>query len=81
MKRLLALGSAALLLTSCTTPGPSAAGPTAAPPAATGRQAPPVAARLAGGYGFTRLDTPYAQVAAEARRTGRPMLIYFWTSW
>ncbi len=76
MKRLLALGSSALLLMSCTAPGPATSQPGSRGASASARPAP-----AAGAYAFPRKDTAYAQVAAEARRSGRPMLLYFWTSW
>ncbi|MDF1700656.1 MAG: hypothetical protein P1V36_05810 [Planctomycetota bacterium] len=34
-----------------------------------------------GSQGALRAGVPFAQVSAEARQTGRPILMYFWTSW
>lgn len=43
------------------------------------RATAPVAAT--GGYAFPNQDAPYQSVLAEARRTGKPALLFFWTSW
>ena len=64
-----ALAALLLLLSGCTGAGaPASATPSTAAPS---RQA----------AGVLRHDTPYAQVAAEARRRGAPILLYFWTDW
>ena len=34
-----------------------------------------------GGYAFPTRDAPYESILAEASRTGRPALLFFWTSW
>jgi hypothetical protein len=64
-----ALGVAA----GCSSSGPaapSAAGPGASAPVMRG-----------GGYAFPTKDAPYEAILAEASRTGRPALLFFWTSW
>ncbi len=54
--------------------------PTTRSPANVGtRAAAPVVA--GGGYAFPNQDAPYETVLAEARRTGKPALLFFWTSW
>ncbi|MDJ0521710.1 MAG: hypothetical protein QNJ90_06500 [Planctomycetota bacterium] len=34
-----------------------------------------------GSYAFPQQDVPYQAVLAEAQRTGKPALLFFWTSW
>ncbi len=33
------------------------------------------------GYAFTQRDTGYDEVLTQIRSTGRPGLLFFWTSW
>ncbi len=68
-----ALGLAA----ACSSSGAPAPSPSRAAPRGT---APAPVAR-AGGYAFPSQDAPYESVLAEARRTGKPALLFFWTSW
>jgi len=65
-----ALGAAA----ACSSSG----GPAPAPAA---RGAPAPVPSRAGGYAFPTQDAPYEAILAEASRTGRPALLFFWTSW
>jgi len=78
---LAALSLAPACSSSAPTAQPAAARPVASAPRAqpAGRRAQPPAPR--GGPAITRHDTPYQQVLAEARSTGRPSVLYFWTSW
>jgi hypothetical protein len=54
-----------------------------------GREGPTLASRPAaqptpaarGGYAFRRQDEAFASVLAESRRTNRPAVLFFWTSW
>ena len=65
------VASALLALAACSADsGPSAS------PAGTSRSYA-ASAREA----FARHDTPYEQVLAESRSTGRPALLYFWAAW
>jgi len=59
------------IATACSSPGPSAR-PTS------GGAAPVISS---GGYAFPTRDAPYESILAEAGRTGRPALLFFWTSW
>lgn len=32
-------------------------------------------------YAFAQRDTPYKEVLASARSSGRPAILFFWASW
>ena len=69
-----------LFLTACSGPGGSRP---AAPQAAVPQQARPAppAPTFQGGNAIRRGEVPYEQLLAEARSTGRPAVLFFWTSW
>jgi hypothetical protein len=50
-------------------------------PAAPAGYAQAPAPAWGGGYAFAQRDAPYEQVLASARQTGRPAVLFFWTSW
>jgi len=84
------LAGAGLLLAlsffpACAQPPASAARLGAHAPGVGSRRAPAPRAGLAApsarSAAVLQHDTPYQQVLAQARSSGRPVLLYFWTSW
>jgi hypothetical protein len=84
----------ALLATACS--GPGSSGPGSSGPGSSGqgtatRNAPgqrvaqtparPAQPAFTGGNAIKRSEVPYNQLLAEARGTGKPAVLFFWTSW
>ena len=74
-----ALVAALGLTAACSSPSPVAQPTQVARTGPAPRRPQPVAST--GRSAIAQHDTPYTQVLAQARSSGRPTVLYFWTSW
>lgn len=74
--RTLTLAAVVLALAACSSERPAAQAPTVRTATAA-----PTRTAFRGGNAITQSETPHDQLLAQARSTGRPAVLFFWTSW